>query len=92
MRLWPRGISKDRVDVWMKDLGTERELMKRWKADKVTWREFALAYTAGLRGREETLKELAAESRNGTITLLCGCRDPVRCHRHLLKQAIQEYV
>ncbi len=22
MTLWPRGVSKDKVDVWMKDLGT----------------------------------------------------------------------
>jgi uncharacterized protein YeaO (DUF488 family) len=80
MRIWPRGVSKDKVDVWMRDLGMEEELNRKWKAGKVTWAEFTRAYNASLKGKEETLKELAAESRSETITLLCGCRDEVRCH------------
>ena len=24
MRLWPRGVAKDKVDVWLKELGTEK--------------------------------------------------------------------
>ena len=91
MRTWPRGVSKDRVDVWMKDLGTEKELIRRWKAGKVTWDQFAKAYNASLKGKEETLKGLAAESRNETITLLCGCKDEAHRHRHLLKLAVQKY-
>jgi uncharacterized protein YeaO (DUF488 family) len=41
MRLWPRGISKDKIDVWMKELGTEKELIKKWKAGKIDWSHFA---------------------------------------------------
>ena len=91
MRTWPRGISKEKVDLWLKDLGTEKELIRKWKAGKVTWAEFARKYNASLKGKERVLKELAAESRNGTITLLCGCRDEAHCHRHLIKQAVQKY-
>ena len=91
MRFWPRGVSKDKVDVWLKDLGTEKELIKRWKAGTMTWSEFTWAYNSSLKGKEETLKELAAESRTRTITLLCGCRDEVHCHRHLLKRAVEQY-
>ena len=29
MRLWPRGVAKDKVDVWLKELGTEEELIKK---------------------------------------------------------------
>lgn len=36
MRLWPRGVSKDEVDAWIKDFGTEKELIRKWKAGKVT--------------------------------------------------------
>jgi uncharacterized protein YeaO (DUF488 family) len=86
MRTWPRGVSKDKVDVWMKDLGTEKELIRRWKSGKVTWAEFTRAYNASLKGKEEALKELAAESRSRTMTLLCGCRDEAHYHRHLLKR------
>jgi uncharacterized protein YeaO (DUF488 family) len=90
MRLWPRGISKGKVDIWMKDLGTERELIRKWKDGKISWDKFAAEYNKSLRGKEDLLRSLAEESKAGTITLLCADRDPNRCHRSLLKRAIQE--
>ena len=92
MRLWPRGISKVKVDAWMKDLGTPRELITEFKAGKLSWAEFAKKYKKSLEGKEEVLKDLARESRKGTITLLCTDKDPMRCHRSLLKSAIEEYL
>ena len=89
MRLWPRGVSKDKVDVWMKELGTERELIAKWKGGKVSWEEFSAEYRRSLQGKEDQLRALAEESRKGTITLLCIERDPSRCHRSLLKAAIE---
>lgn len=35
VKIWPTGISKDRVDLLVPDLGTDRELMKRWKAGEI---------------------------------------------------------
>ncbi len=90
MKLWPRGISKDRVDLWMKDLGTDRELIRKWKEGKIPWDRFATQYRKSLEGKEDMLKKLAEESKAGTITLLCTDKDPARCHRSLLKAAIEE--
>ena len=92
MRIWPRGISKERakLDAWMKDLGTERELIKKWKSGKVTWPEFEREYRQSLKGKEEVLKDLAARSRKGDITLLCTDKDPARCHRTILADAIRK--
>lgn len=92
MRIWPRGISKDRVDVWIKEVGTEKDLIHRWKEGKVTWGEYSRRYKASLRGKEDILRELAAKSRKGTVTLLCTDRDPSRCHRSLLKEQIEKYL
>lgn len=89
MTLWPRGISKDKVDVWMKELGTPRELIRKYKAGEMTWKEYAAEYKKSLKGKEELLRELAAESRKETITLLCTEKDPNACHRSLLKEAIE---
>ncbi|MDG6911271.1 MAG: DUF488 family protein [Nitrososphaerota archaeon] len=89
MRIWPRGISKGKVDVWMKDLGTPKELIRRWKDGKVSWDGFAAEYKESLKGKEALLRGLASESRKGTITLLCTERDPAICHRSLLKDAIE---
>ena len=89
MTLWPRGVSKDKVDVWMKELGTPRDLIKRYKTGKMTWAEYSKEYRMSLRGKESLLKELAAKSKTRTITLLCTEKDPNSCHRSLLKEAIE---
>jgi uncharacterized protein YeaO (DUF488 family) len=89
MTLWPRGVSRDKIDVWMKELGTPKELIKRYKSGKMTWAEYSRAYRESLEGKETLLKELAVESKNGTITLLCTERDPTSCHRSILKEAIE---
>jgi uncharacterized protein YeaO (DUF488 family) len=89
MTLWPRGVSKAKVDEWLKDLGTPRDLIRRWKSGKVAWGEFASGYRESLRGKESLLRLLAEESERGTVTLLCTEKDPSRCHRSLLKAAIE---
>ena len=90
MTLWPRGVSKDKVDVWMKELGTPRELITRYKAGRVSWEEFRREYLLSLKGKEEALRKLALESKKGTVTLLCTEKDPAACHRSILKGAIEE--
>lgn len=92
MKIWPRGISKDKVDVWMKELGTDRDLIKRWKAATISWNEFSKEYKRSLKGKEPMLEELARESVHGDITLLCSDRDADHCHRTLLAEEIQKYV
>jgi len=89
MTLWPRGISKEKVDAWMKELGTPRDLIKRYKAGKVSRTQFAKEYRASLSGKESILKALAEESKRRTITLLCTEKDPAACHRSILKEAIE---
>ena len=89
MTLWPRGVSKQKVDVWMKELGTPKETMKGWKAGEITWNQFAKEYNASLKGKELLLRELSDQSKRGTVTLLCVERDYTRCHRSLLKAAIE---
>jgi uncharacterized protein YeaO (DUF488 family) len=90
MKIWPRGISKGKVDVWVKDLGTDKELIKKWKDGKIPWTKFATEYRKSLKGKEDLLRSLAEESKRGTITLLCTDKDPNRCHRSLLKAAVEE--
>ena len=92
MRTWPRGISKEKIDVWRKDLGTELELIHLYKGGKVTWAEYSRKYLASLKEKEDLLRELAAKSKRGTVTLLCVEKDPDRCHRSLLKKQIERFL
>ena len=92
MTLWPRGISKDKVDVWLKDLGTPKELIKRYKSGEVKWPEFRKEYLRSLEGKESDLRKLALDSKKRTITLLCTEKDPSTCHRSVLKEAIESFL
>ena len=90
MTLWPRGISKSKVDVWMRDLGSPRELIARWKRGEVGRAEYVRVYATSLKGKEGLLDELASDAKESTVMLLCACRDPNLCHRSVLKKAIEK--
>jgi uncharacterized protein YeaO (DUF488 family) len=87
MRLWPRGIRKDRVDVWLRELGPVVELLRAFRSGKVDWAEYRRRYLAGLRRPEAKaqIAEVRQLARAGSVTLLCGCPDEQRCHRSLLR-------
>ena len=37
MRLWPRGIRKERVSVWLKELGPVPELLRAYLDERISW-------------------------------------------------------
>ena len=87
MRLWPRGIRKDRVDLWLRELGPVVTLLRAFRAGKLGWVEYRRRYLAGLERPEAqaALAEVRALARSGPVTLLCGCPDQAHCHRSLLR-------
>jgi uncharacterized protein YeaO (DUF488 family) len=90
MRLWPRGIKKSAVDLWLKELGAEISNLRAFKAGRIGWPEMRRRYLAGLRREPaaSALKRLRAMARRGRVTALCSCADPKRCHRSLLRAAL----
>lgn len=92
MRLWPRGIKKERIGVWLKELGADRQLLADWKAGKVDWPTRRRRYLAGLDvpAAAAQLDELRALAGKQTVTLLCACKDDRECHRSLLKEVLEE--
>jgi|SoiMethySBSTD1v2_1073268.scaffolds.fasta_scaffold03452_9 uncharacterized protein YeaO (DUF488 family) len=86
MRLWPRGIRKSAVDLWLRDLGAELGNLRLWNAGRLSWPELRRRYLAGLRHppASEALAQLRSLARRRRVTLLCSCADPARCHRTIL--------
>lgn len=92
MRIYPRGVRRDSFDEWRKELGTAPELIKAWKAQKITWAELSQRFKAQMqadRQAQATLEDLARRARTEQLTLLCGCGDERHCHRSLLKAMIE---
>jgi uncharacterized protein YeaO (DUF488 family) len=87
MRLWPRGIRKDRVTVWLRELGPVLPLLREFRGGGLDWAGYCTRYRAGLE-RPEAQAQVAQVldlAAGGPVTLLCGCADETHCHRTLLK-------
>lgn len=79
-RLWPRGVSKERLaaDAWAKELAPSNELRKWFGHDPEKWTEFVKRYRAELAQTHaaQKIRELTeAAKRSKTITLLYGAKD-----------------
>jgi len=89
-RLWPRGLSKQRVaiDQWMKDISPSTELRKWFGHDTSRWDEFRRRYAKELRQHHELLDQLRSLAREGPITLVYSARDEAHNDAVELRQVI----
>jgi uncharacterized protein YeaO (DUF488 family) len=89
MRYWPRGVRRERVDVWLKDAAPTTELVRAYTRGSISWEDFARRYQQEVETRPEVLEQLRAlEREHGTLTLLCYERIPP--HEHCHRQVLQE--
>lgn len=92
-RLWPRGIRKELVDLWIKDLGPSKELLRSYKDGKMDWEDFRDRYLDEYKkeGKGKLVKELKErikESGKKTTTIMCTCRDENHCHSGIVKDKL----
>ena len=76
-RLWPRGLTKEKVkvDLWLKEIAPSNELRKWFAHDPKKWPEFQSRYMDELKSRREQLHVLKEKSHEGTVTLLFAAKD-----------------
>lgn len=92
-RMWPRGLSKDKlkVDVWMKDIAPSAELRKWYGHQVEKWPEFRKRYRAELQQppARDLLEELIHRARKGKVTLVIGARDPAHANGMVIAELIR---
>jgi uncharacterized protein YeaO (DUF488 family) len=90
-RLWPRGLSKQRVaiDDWMKELAPSTKLRRWFAHDPTRWREFQRRYTRELRAHSDLVDRLAALARRGRVTLVFAARDEQHSDAVVLARVIR---
>lgn len=93
-RLWPRGVSKARLqlDAWVRDLAPSTELRKWFHHDPDRWDEFVRRYREELRAPEPEalLSTLSEHAAHGTVTLIYGARDTEHNEAAVLQDVVQE--
>jgi DNA-3-methyladenine glycosylase len=74
-RLWPRGVKKDKVDLWLKEIGPSNELRNWFHHEPRKFGDFARKYRVELKANPAVaeLRKLGREHK--IITLLYGARD-----------------
>ena len=92
-RLWPRGIKKidAHITEWTKEVAPSSDLRKWFNHQPVRFSKFQEDYVQELRQNEQKrmiVEKIAQRSKENTVTLLYGAKDPVHNHAVILKEEI----
>lgn len=89
-RLWPRGMTKERVaaDVWLKEIGPSSELIRWFGHVPERFAQFRKQYMAELSSEAAHLliMQLRSWVREQDVTLLYSARDELHNQAVVLKQ------
>ena len=93
-RLWPRGLSKDkvRVNLWQKDIAPSNSLRKWFGHDEKKWYEFKVRYFKELEKNNESVITILNKLKEGSITLLYGTKEEKFNNAMALKEYLEEKI
>lgn len=91
-RFYPRGVQRSHFDEWVSILSPRPELLFGYKEGKIGWDSFKDSFVSQLRndiGSLDAILALYDLSRKRDITLLCFERSGSPCHRHIVRDVIE---
>lgn len=83
-RLWPRGIRKERVDQWLKNVAPSPDLRKAFDHKAERFQTFRQAYRLELAANSAVDELRAIIADHDSTALLYGARDPQINHAIVL--------
>lgn len=91
-RLWPRGISKARLEgvEWFKDVAPSSDLRKWFHAEPERWAEFVDYYRNELAQGDACARLLTLLKQKKKIVLLYGSKDAQHNHAIVLRDYLSE--
>ena len=89
-RLWPRGISKEKlkIDLWLKEIAPSNELRKWFNHESEKWDKFKELYFKELNGNEVLVEQLLDLAKNERLIFLYSAKDEI----HNQAVAFKEYL
>ena len=87
-RLWPRGLTKRKANVylWMKNIAPSTQLRKWFNHDPDKWKEFKKRYRQELKKNKEQISLLKKQIEKGMVTLVYGAKDQEHNEALVLKE------
>jgi uncharacterized protein YeaO (DUF488 family) len=91
-RLWPRGVSKERLHVtaWLKEVAPSTELRQWFNHEPEKWDRFRTRYFRELDSRPESWRPILAAARRGVVTLVYSSHDEEHNNAVALKEYLRE--
>lgn len=89
-RLWPRGVSKKKLnlDGWIREVAPTTELRRWFGHDPAKWPQFRTRYFRELDSRPESWRPIVSLARRRTVTLVYSSHD----EQHNNAVALREYL
>jgi uncharacterized protein YeaO (DUF488 family) len=93
-RLWPRGLSKDKVkvDLWQKQIAPSNSLRRWFSHDERKWDEFKARYFKELEKNVEFVSTIIDRAKEEPITLLYGAKEEKFNNAMALKEYLEEKI
>lgn len=94
-RLWPRGISKEKVclDEWAKEITPSSDLRQAYHRGKIDYETFSALYAKELAqnsGAKDFTDKIKAELKKGNVTVLYANKDVEQSHIPVLRRFIEK--
>ncbi len=93
-RLWPRGLSKEKlkIDLWLKEIARSNELRKSFGHDPQKWEEFQSQYIDELKEKTDQLEQIKKiEEKEGNLTLIYAAKDEKHNNAVVLLEILKNY-
>ena len=90
-RLWPRGLSKEKLDIdyWAKDVAPSHELRKWYQHDHDKWLEFKQRYFEELNNNDIAVNALKDQIKALNVTFLYASKEQVFNNAHALIEYLE---
>jgi uncharacterized protein YeaO (DUF488 family) len=90
-RLWPRGIKKDKVDIWIKDIAPSTKLRGWFDHKPNRWSEFKKRYIAELKDNPN-IDKLVKLVKRRNVCLVYATKDIKHNNAIVLYNYLKKYV
>lgn len=91
-RFYPRGVKKSSFNYWVRELSPSATLLFEYKHRRCSWQDFKKRFLIEIYNNianQDAINSLHEYSKSNDITLLCYERNGLSCHRHLVRDIIE---
>lgn len=91
-RFYPRGVARENLYDWASVLSPSSDLLFAFKQGRMNWEEFKREFIGQIKGDVaslEAINTLHELSETEDVTLLCFEKDGNPCHRHLVRDIVE---